>query len=84
MSRGGGDNLASRTARGRRSIPEHGLKHVWVTTEGGREPGLLHRWRRVASGWQGYVTHPVLDVEGWVLVDEWLPAEQLAPARSKT
>lgn len=56
------------------------VKHVWVTNADGRHAGLLLRWRKVASGWQGYVTHPVLGPDGWALVDEWLPAEQLEPA----
>lgn len=85
MSRGNGDNLAARTARAQRpeqptAPPDHGVKHVWVVDEHGRNPGLLHRWDRVASGWRGYVTHPIVVGDGWVLVDEWLPAEQLEPA----
>lgn len=60
--------------------PPPDIKHVWVTNEHGRHPGLLLRWQKVASGWQGYVTHPVPDGDGWALVDEWLPAEQLQQA----
>jgi hypothetical protein len=36
----------------------------WVTNADGRNPGLLLRWDRVASGWRGYVTHPVRDGDG--------------------
>ena len=43
-------------------------------------PGLLIEWRRVASGWQGRVVHPVPDASGWVLVEEWLPAAHLDQA----
>lgn len=60
--------------------PPPDVKHVWVTTEHGRHAGLLIRWQKVASGWQGYVTHPIPDGDGWALVDEWLPAEQLQHA----
>jgi hypothetical protein len=28
----------------------------------------------------GAVVRPVPDADGWVVVDEWLPAERLAPA----
>lgn len=44
--------------------PSHGLRHVWITDRYGRNPGLLHRWERVASGWRGYVTRPVSQLSG--------------------
>lgn len=82
MHRGDRPNLAARTnpAPTPPPAPDHGVKHVWVTNADGRNPGLLHRWDKVASGWRGYVTHPVRDGDGWALVDEWLPAEQLEQA----
>jgi len=59
------------------------LKHCWVAHQHGRLPGLLIEWRRTAAGWQGRVVHPVPDPDvpgGWILVEEWLPAEALVPA----
>ena len=53
------------------------LKHCWVTDRHGRLPGLLLEWRRTASGWQGRVVRPVLEAGGWVVVEEWLPAQLL-------
>jgi hypothetical protein len=52
-------------------------RHCWVNDEHGRNPALLLEWRRVASGWQGRVVRPVLDGSAWIVVEEWLPAEQL-------
>lgn len=59
------------------------LKHCWVRDELGRLPGLLLEWRRTASGWQGRVVRPVPDTDGlggWILVEEWLPAQVLDQA----
>jgi hypothetical protein len=53
------------------------LKHCWVTDRYGRLPGLLLEWRRVAGGWQGRVVRPVLESYGWVVVEDWLPADLL-------
>ncbi len=55
------------------------LKHCWVSDEHGRLPGLLLEWRSVVTGWQGRVVHPVPEpgTEGWILVEEWLPASRL-------
>ncbi|MDX6359976.1 MAG: hypothetical protein QOH37_3030 [Nocardioidaceae bacterium] len=55
------------------------VKPCWVTDRQGRNPGLLLEWRQVAAGWQGRVVRPVLDESGWIVVEEWLPAELLAP-----
>ena len=55
------------------------LKHCWVTTSAGRHPGLLLQWRNVAGTWEGRVVHPVPDPDGWVLLEEWLPAGLLDP-----
>ncbi len=54
-----------------------GVKRCWVTDRHGRLPGLLLEWRRTASGWQGRVVHLVADDRGWVVIEEWLPAELL-------
>ena len=56
------------------------LRHCWVTEEHGRLPGLLLEWRRTDSGWQGRVVRPVLEEGRWVVVEEWLPAQWLAPS----
>jgi hypothetical protein len=45
----------------------------------GRVPGLLLEWEQRASGWHGRVVHPVRDADGWLVVEEWLPAGLLEP-----
>jgi hypothetical protein len=60
--------------------PAAPIKHCWVTDENGRLPALLLGWRRTASGFQGRVVRPVPDEDGWIVVEEWLPADRLAPA----
>jgi hypothetical protein len=55
------------------------VKPCWVTDRHGHNPGLLLEWRQVAAGWQGRVVRPVRDGSGWIVVEEWLPAELLAP-----
>ena len=52
----------------------------WIGDEHGRLPGLLLAWRRTSPGFQGRVVQPVPDAAGWVVVDEWLPADRLSPA----
>lgn len=56
------------------------VKPCWVTDRHGRLPGLLLGWRRTPGGFEGRVVRAVLDAEGWVVVEEWLPAGLLAPA----
>jgi hypothetical protein len=56
-----------------------GLKHCWVTDRHGRLPALLLEWRRTASEYEGRVVRPVHDGDGWIVVEEWLPASQLEP-----
>ena len=55
------------------------LKHCWVTDRHGRLPALLLEWRRTPTGWQGRVVRPALESYGWVVVEDWLPAELLEP-----
>jgi hypothetical protein len=55
------------------------IRHCWVTDEHGRLPGLLLEWRRTAAGWQGRVVRPVHEDTAWIVVEEWLLAEQLDP-----
>ena len=60
--------------------PVPAVKHCWVSDGHGRLPALLLEWRRAESGYQGRVVRPVPDADGWVLVEEWLPADRLGPA----
>ena len=53
------------------------LRHCWVSDRHGRLPGLLLEWRQRPDGWHGRVVHLVEDGQGWVLVEEWLPAAML-------
>lgn len=59
-------------------------RHCWVTVpvDGPRErPGLLLEWRAVGRGrWEGRVVYAAeLRPGRWAVVEEWLPAEYLAP-----
>ena len=56
------------------------VRHCWVVTEHGRQPGLLLEWRQTAAGWQGRVVRPVLQAAGWALAEDWISAEMLRPA----
>ena len=89
--RGSYGSMADRVARSQRAEsappeadvpqpPAAPVKHCWVTDEHGRLPALLLGWRRTASGFQGRVVRPVPDEEGWIVVEEWLPADRLEPA----
>lgn len=69
---------ASRPAGPAPAPPE--IKHCWVTGAHGRLPGLLLGWERTTTGYRGRVLHPVLDADGWAVVEEWLPADVLKPA----
>ncbi|MCZ2847797.1 hypothetical protein [Modestobacter sp. VKM Ac-2978] len=44
----------------------------------GTWPGLLVEWRQREDGWHGRVAYTVVGAHGPVLVEAWLPAEQLA------
>ncbi len=78
-------SLAERAARGRaasatpRHPPSPQVRHCWVSGADGRVPGLLLEWEQRASGWHGRVVHPVRDADGWIVVEEWLPAGLLEP-----
>lgn len=77
--------MADRVGRGKEpaatASPPPTLKHCWVSDRHGRLPGLLLEWRCTESGYQGRVVRPVHEGDtGWILVDEWLPAELLEPA----
>ena len=46
----------------------------------GGEPSLLVEWRRGRGGWEGRVLSVVwLDGTGWVTLERWLPAAEIAP-----
>jgi hypothetical protein len=47
--------------------------------EPGIWPGLLVEWRQQEDGWHGRVAYTVAGGTGPVLVEAWLPAEQLKP-----
>jgi hypothetical protein len=63
-------------------------RHCWVAgavdAEGVKRPGLLLEWRQVHGRWEGRVTYvarlrPLEANGGWLVVEEWLPAELLTP-----
>ena len=63
-------------------------RHCWVSgavdAEGVKRPGLLLEWRQVRGRWEGRVTYvarlrPLEADGGWLVVEEWLPAELLTP-----
>jgi hypothetical protein len=53
------------------------VKPCWVTDRHGRQPGLLLEWRRRETGYVGRVVRPVLEADGWIVVEDWVPAELL-------
>ena len=63
-------------------------RHCWVSgavdAEGVKRPGLLMEWRQISGRWEGRVTYaarlrPLEANGGWLVVEEWLPAELLTP-----
>jgi hypothetical protein len=64
-----------------RSSPVPRLKHCWVAGPDGTVPGLLLGWRHDSElGWLGRVVRPVRDEVGWLVMEDWLPADELRPA----
>jgi hypothetical protein len=66
---------------GRPAGDGHG-RHCWVRDppqEPGIWPGLLVEWRQREDGWHERVAYTVTGSAGPVLVEAWLPAEQLKP-----
>jgi hypothetical protein len=64
---------------GRPAGDGHG-RHCWVLDppdSPGTWPGLLVEWRQREDGWHGRVAYTVVGAHGPVLVEAWLPAEQL-------
>lgn len=79
-------SMAERVARSRghqsESVPTPPpIRHVWVTDRHGRLPGLLIEWRKRPDAWHGRVVHAIKADDGWVIVEEWLPAGLLEPVR---
>lgn len=59
-------------------------RHCWVADavdgDGEKRPGLLLEWRQRDWRWEGLVVYAARVRTGsWGLVQEWLPAELLAP-----
>jgi hypothetical protein len=82
--RGTYGSMADRVARSGRAqptaaVPVVPIKHCWVTGAEGKVPGLLLEWRRRPDGWHARVVRPVREGDGWVVVEEWLPAGLLDP-----
>jgi hypothetical protein len=64
----------------RRPAGEGHGRHCWVhdpPDAPGTWPGLLVEWRHREDGWHGRVAYTVVGAHGPVLVEAWLPAEQL-------
>ena len=90
--RGSGVRSPSASARDR-PAPETPVepcpaRHCWVAgavdAEGVKRPGLLLEWRQVRGRWEGRVIYvarlrPLEANGGWLVVEEWLPAELLTP-----
>ena len=65
---------------GRRHAGDGHGRHCWVhdpPDAPGTWPGLLVEWRQREDGWHGRVAYTVVGEHGPVLVEAWLPAEQL-------
>ena len=92
MNRGRhGISLADRAARSgvpapppepepRRPAGDGSGRHCWVhdpPDAPGTWPGLLVEWRQQEDGWHGRVAYAVPGAHGPVLVEAWLPADQL-------
>jgi hypothetical protein len=79
--RGAYGSMAERVGRPRPAGQEASalpIKHCWVLDGSDRLPALLLEWRQVEGTWRGRVVRPVRDDTGWVVVEEWLPAELLS------
>jgi len=84
-----GDQPAGPAQEGRDALgPPCPARHCWVSgavdAEGVKRPGLLLEWRQSGGRWEGRVTYaarlrPLEANGGWLVVEEWLPAELLTP-----
>ncbi|MQA35346.1 hypothetical protein JD78_01082 [Modestobacter roseus] len=69
-----------RSSRRRRPAGDGHGRHCWVLDPPdapGTWPGLLVEWRQQEDGWHGRVAYTITGAHGPVLVEAWLPAEQL-------
>jgi hypothetical protein len=76
----GGPGPASTERSGSRPAGQGHGRHCWVRDPPdapGIWPGLLVEWRQRGDGWQGRVAYTVVGEHGPVLVEAWLPADQL-------
>jgi hypothetical protein len=83
--RGSWGSMADRVAQGGEDRSAHSdvppaIQHCWVTDHHGRLPALLLGWQRREPGWFGRVVRLVHQEQGWIVVEEWLPAHQLEPS----
>ena len=63
-----------------RSDPASPARHCLVDGE----PSLLVEWCQTERGWEGRVVSVLwIDAVGWALVERWLPADQITPARGE-
>src|SRR5919107_648672 len=70
-----GESAGSRRAGGAAHIPHCRVRDPPNTP--GIWPGLLVEWRQQEDGWHGRVASTVAGSNGPVLVEAWLPADQL-------
>ena len=73
------DSAPGERGRPRPAGQGHG-RHCWVRDPPdapGIWPGLLVEWRQRDDGWQGRVAYTVVGEHGPVLVEAWLPGDQL-------
>ncbi len=59
------------------------IRHCWyLSSEHGRLPALLLKWRPLGEGrFNGFICTVVLDdQEGWMLAETWVQASLLSPA----
>ena len=64
----------------RRPAGDGSGRHCWVhdpPDAPGTWPALLVEWRQQEDGWHGRVAYAVPGAHGPVLVEAWLPADQL-------
>jgi hypothetical protein len=72
--------LADQSGGSRRAAGAGHGQHCWVRdppNTPGIWPGLLVEWRQQEDGWHGRVAYTVAGSNGPVLVEVWLPADQL-------
>jgi hypothetical protein len=76
------------TAAGPPGLPAYPGRHCWISVpvDGVQpRPALLLEWRRAERGrWEGRVVYVAeLRPGAWATVEEWVPAELLAPSEAR-